>query len=322
MTTRREMLASMALLGAWPVLMPRRAAGQTTAPLVLTAMMGTYPDTRALKSGAVTSPLVALQFADVAVPNTAFKRTVRDLEFDVSELAIATFLIAKAAGKPLVLMPAVMFSRFQAQYVVYNAARGLMRPTDLAGKRIGARSYTTTTGMWARGVLENDFGVNFDGVRWVTYEDPHVAEYSDPPSVERAPAGSDLLGLLLAGQIDAAIMTPLPDDPRIRTILPDPAAAASAWHAKHRAVQVNHMVVVRESLTRSRPDVVREVYRLLRQSKASAPLPDGTSAAETPYGIEANRRSLELAVEYALQQKLITRRFSVDELFNDVTGSL
>ena len=211
MTTRREMLTSMALIGAWPAMMTTHITGQTIAPLTLKAMLGTYPDTKALRSGAVASSLVSLEFADVAVPNTAFPRVVRDLEFDVAELAIATFLIAKSAGKPLVLMPAVMFSRFQAQYVVYNAERGVLRPADLAGKRIGVRSYTTTTGMWSRGVLANDYGVNFDAVTWVTFEPPHVA---DTPTLRRWSARRR--GVILSACCSVARLT-RPSSPRCRT---------------------------------------------------------------------------------------------------------
>lgn len=158
-------------------------------PVGLRTLLGDYPNTRALKQNALRSALVAFDFADVKLAHTAFKRVVRDLEFDVAELAIVTFLVAKAWGKPLVLLPAVVTARFQHPYLVYNAERGKLAPGDLAGRRVGIRAYSVTTATWIRGILANDYGVEIDRVRWVSFEDAHVAEYRDPPKVERAAGG-------------------------------------------------------------------------------------------------------------------------------------
>jgi 4,5-dihydroxyphthalate decarboxylase len=285
----------------------------------LHTLLGDYPTTLALKRGQLQSPHVSLDFADVKVPNTAFKRMVRNLEFEVSELAIVTFLMAKANGTPLSLLPAVVVARFQHPYLVYNAERGPLSPGDLAGRRVGIRSYSVTTAMWIRGILADDYGVDLDRVKWITFEEAHVAEYRDPPSVERAPEGSDALTLLLEGKLDAAILAAPSKDPRIQTLIPDPAAAARDWYARNHALQINHMVVVKESLCRSDPRAVREVYRLLLESKQAA-----TPAGEidtTPFGLEANRHNLEVAIDYTFRQKLIPRAFAVDELFDDVTRS-
>lgn len=289
-------------------------------PPRLHTLLGDHPTTVALKRGQVHSPHVLLEFADVKVPNTAFKRLVRNLEFDVSELAIVTFLMARAYGKPLALLPAVVLARFQHPYLVYNAERGRLAPEDLAGRRVGVRSYSVTTAMWIRGILAEDYGVDLDRVKWIAFEEGHVAEYRDPPTVERAPAGSDPLTMLLEGKLDAAVLGAPTTDPRIRTLIPDPAAAARDWYRRNRALQINHMVVVRESLSRSDPRAVREVYRLLLESKRAAP---STGEIDTtPFGLEANRRNLEIAIDYTYRQKLIPRAFTVDELFDDVTRSL
>lgn len=288
----------------------------------LRSLLGTYPLTRALKDGEVRSPQVDLDFADVETPHTAFKRVVRDLEFDVAELAIVTFLMAKAHGKPLVLLPAVVVGRFQHPYIVYNAEQRPLAPGDLAGRRVGIRSYSVTTVTWIRGILANDYGVDLNRVRWVTFEDAHVAEFKDPPNVERAPQGTSPLGMLLSGEVDAAVVTEPLTDPRLRTLIPDPAAAAKAWQAKNRAIQINHMVVVKEALSRGNPEAVRETYRLLAESKTVAGLPKPGELDTTPFGLEANRRNLEVAIDYVHQQRLIPRRFAVDELFDDVTRSL
>lgn len=294
-----------------------------SGPVKLHALLGDYPNTLALKTGEVRSPHVAFDFADVKVANTAFKRVVRDLEFDVAELAIVTFLMAKAYGKPLVLLPAVVTARFQHPYLVYNAERGQLAPGDLAGRRVGIRSYSVTTAAWIRGILADDYGLDIDRVRWVTFEDAHVAEYRDPPTAERAPAGKEALPMLIAGELDAVVVgNPVLTDPRLKTLIPDPAAAAEHWYKRNRAIQINHMVVVSESLSKSNPRAVQEVFRLLQESKKAAGLPSGSGVDMNPFGVEANRRNLEVAIDYVYRQRLIPRRFEVDELFDDVTRSL
>jgi 4,5-dihydroxyphthalate decarboxylase len=284
-------------------------------------LLGDYPVTQALKRGELKSSL-DLEFADVKTVSTAFKRVVRDLEFDCSELAVVTFLMAKAYGKPLVLLPAVVMARFQHPHIVYNMERGPLAPGDLAGRRVGTRSYTVTTSTWLRGILSDEYGVDLGRVKWVTFEDAHVAEFRDPPSVERAPEGKELTAMLLAGEIDAAILPAVPTDPRLKPLIPDPAAAAEAWRRKYNAIQVNHMVVVKESLAKSRPDAVREIYRLLEGSKKAAKLPRDGELDVNPFGVEANRRNLEVVIDTVYRQRMIPKRFSVDELFDDVTRKL
>jgi len=270
----------------------------------LKTLLGDYPVTEALKQGHVSTGALAFDFADVKVPHTAFKRVVRELEFDVAELAIMTFLLAKAHGKPLKLLPAVLTARFQHPFIVYNAERGQLAPGDLAGRRVGQRSYSVTTATWIRGILAEDYGVDLAKVRWVTFEEPHVVEFRDPPNVERAPAGKDITAMLLAGELDAAIVGEPPKDPRVKTLFADPAAAGEAWKKKRGAIQINHMVAVRQDL-----DCADEVYRLLVESGRAAGNPPGN-----PFGIEENRRNLEAAIDCAHRQKMIPHHFSVEEL--------
>ena len=270
----------------------------------LKTLLGDHPVTGALKQGRVTTGALAFDFADVKVPHTAFKRVVRELEFDVAELAIMTFLLAKAHGKPLKLLPAVLTARLQHPFIVYNAARGQLTPGDLAGRRVGQRSYSVTTATWIRGILAEDYGVDLAKVRWVTFEEPHVAEFRDPPNVERAPAGKDITAMLLAGELDAAIVGEPPRDPRVKTLFADPAAAGEAWKKKRSAIQINHMVAVRQDL-----DCADEVYRLLGESRRAAGNPP-----LNPFGVEENRRNLEAAIDCAHRQKMIPHRFSVEEL--------
>jgi 4,5-dihydroxyphthalate decarboxylase len=289
----------------------------------LRTLLGDYPLTRALKQGELRSAGIEFSFADVRVPSSAFKRVVRDLAFDVAELAIVTFLMAKAHGKPLVLLPAVLFGRFQHSLIMYNAERGRLAPADLPGRRVGIRSTSVTTAIWIKGILAEDYGVDLDSVRWVTFEDAHVAEYRDPPSVERAAPGKEIVQMLIDGEIDAAVVgDKVPQDARLKTLIADPAAAADAWYRRTGALQINHMVVAKASLSASDPQAVREVYRLLVESKRAAGLPAGSGVDPSPMGMEANRRNLEVAIEQVWRRGLIPRRFSVEELFDDTTRAL
>ena len=282
----------------------------------LRTLLATYPHTAPLKNSEVRSDRVALDFIEVTPVWSGFKAMVRRREFDVSEMAIVTYLIAKSFGKPMVLLPAVMTGRIQHAWAIYNGERGTLTPADLAGKRVGIRSFTTTTGAWLRGMFQNDYGLDLSSVRWVTFEEPHVAEYVD--TTERAPPGKTIVQMLLDGELDA-VLGDRSDDPRIKPLFGDPAAAAAAWHRKHGIVPINHMVVVSAELAKSRPDIVGEIFALLKESKrrgAPAP-PDGID--HLPLGVEACRPALARIIDYAAQQRLIPRRFTVDELFDDTT---
>jgi 4,5-dihydroxyphthalate decarboxylase len=288
--------------------------------LTLQTLLGDYPNTKALKSGAVRSSSVALDFADVKVPNTAFKDVVRHLKYEVAELAIVTYLQAKAHGKPLVLLPAVIVGTLPHPYLVYNAERGLVTPADLKGRRIGIRAYSVTTAVWLRGILQNDHGVDLDSIQWVTFEDPHVAEYPDPPTATRASAGKATVQMLLDGELDAAVVGGAElKDRRLQPVIANPDDAALAWCKKQNALPINHMLVVKESLAQSNPDAVKEVFRLLRDSK-QGPAPGGIDPLQ--FGLDNIRGSLELIIDYSAQQRLIARKFKVEELFNDVTVGL
>lgn len=287
--------------------------------LRLTTLLGAYPNTRALREGRLPQDLFELDYDPVKTPNRAFKRVVRELSFDVAELALVTYLQARAYGKPLVLMPAVVGAgRHQHHCLVRHVDRPFTAD-QLQGRKVGIRAYTQTTVTWVRGILSDDYGVNLDGVHWVTSEDGHLAEYPDPPGVSRDHSDRNAFECLVAGDLDAAIIgTDLPDDPRLVPVLPLPHDAAKAWAERHGLIPINHMVVVSEDLCRQRPDVVRAVYRALEASKAEADaLRPAGQPDLTPFGVEPNRRALEILIRYCHEQRLIPRRFAVDELFED-----
>jgi 4,5-dihydroxyphthalate decarboxylase len=289
----------------------------------LDACFGNYPQTKALKDGSVTSDRVALHQIEVNPIFKAFEMMVREQKFDVSELALVTYLQAKAFGKPLVLVPATMMGRFQHSAMLYNADRGTVTPESLAGRRIGVRSFAQTTGVWLRGILWKDYGLDLNKVTWVTFEDAHISEFRDPPGVERAAAGKDMTKMVLDGELDAAIFGGnIPTDPRLKSVIADPEAAGKQWHAKYGTVPINHVVVVKSSLAQSDPGVVREVFRMLHASKKAAGLPKPGAIDTLPFGFDAVKPALDLMSSYALEMRIIPRRYTVEELFDDTTRAL
>ncbi|HUD86864.1 MAG TPA: hypothetical protein VMR17_10445 [Xanthobacteraceae bacterium] len=289
----------------------------------LSGCFGSYPQTQALKSGQIKSDRVALNLTEVNPVYKAFAMMVREQKFDVSEMALVTYLQGKAYGKPIVLMPATMMGRFQHGTMLYNSERGTVTPQTLQGRRIGVRSFAQTTGCWLRGILWKDYGLDNSKVKWVTFEDAHVPEFKDPPGVERAADGKDMTKMVLDGELDAAIFGGvIPTDPRLKSVIPDHEAAAKAWYKKYGTVPVNHMVVVKSSLSQSDPGAVREVFRMLHDSKKAAGLPKPGAIDTLPFGFAALKPALDLMSSYALEMKIIPRRYSVEELFDDTTRGL
>jgi 4,5-dihydroxyphthalate decarboxylase len=262
------------------------------------------------------SDRIQFDFADAPKVTAEFKPMVRELAYDCGELAIVTYLQARAAGKPLVLLPVVVNGGFHHKSFAYNSAHGDLLLEMLPGKRIGVRTYSQTTATWVRGILQNDYGADMDKVNWVTFEDAHTAEYRDPANCQRAEPGKKLADMLLAGEIDGGVMgSDMPADPRLRTLIEDPEADAQAWAAKYDVYPINHMFVVKKELCERDPETVREIYRLLAAARAQHP-------ANFPLGFDGNWKALELISTYAHQQRLISQPVSVDELFSEAAAVL
>ncbi|WP_254070267.1 ABC transporter substrate-binding protein [Acidisphaera sp. L21] len=279
---------------------------------MLTAAIGRYPHTTALLDGKVGDPRLDLRFADVKPISRAFAPMVRDLRYDVSEMAIATFLQAKAYGKDIVLLPIVLAARFQEAALLCLASSAIRGPADLAGKRIGVRAYSQTTGVWLRGVLHDQHGISPEQIRWITFEDAHVAEYRDPPWAERAPIGAELLGLLHAGDVDAIVVgNEVPDDPAFRTVFPDPAAAGTAFWNLHHLIPVNHLVTIRGATLRKQPNLAAQLIDLFGNSKAAS----ANAPPELLIGRATLQPAIELAVRYTSEQGLLPGPFTADEVW-------
>ena len=278
-------------------------------PVTWRTLLGDYPATRALRQGRVVSSELALDVADVAVPHRGFKRVVRDLEFDVAELALMTFLMARSRGAPLRLLPVVLFSRNPFALLVYRTSLGRLTPRDLEGRRVGVRAYTTTTAVWARALLADCFGVDLERLQWVTFEEGHVAGVQEPANVDRDPAHADLGALLLDGAIDAAIVDPVPANPCVAHLIPDVDEVWCEWQRLTGARTINHVVVVRESLAGDAARM-RELLRLFQESRDLA---DPAGGGSFSMGLDSLTPSLEAAIAAADRQHLLTRPLSVSD---------
>jgi len=264
----------------------------------LRAAIGAYPETAALLDGRVTSPELRLDFDRLSPITRAFAPMVRSARYDVSEMAIATFLMARAEGAPLVLLPIVLAARFQEKALLCRADGPIQGPADLAGARIAVRAYSQTTGMWLRGSLAESYGVKPEAQAWTTFEDAHVEAFRDPPWVTRAGPGEDLLGLLCSGAVDAAIFgNDVPPDAGLRTVFADVPAAGAAFRARYGFVPVNHLVVLRR-------EMAGHAAELLRMFRASGARVD-TRAALNP--------ALAVAIRFCREQGLLARDLSVEQ---------
>jgi 4,5-dihydroxyphthalate decarboxylase len=293
----------------------------TTAVTTLKTNLANNPVSMAMKDGRVTSEIVTLDYCGPEQAHNGFKAMVRENKFDAGELAIVTYLQARAFGKPYVALPIPVNGRFQHHCAGFNKELFDLKPKDIEGKRVGVRSYTQTTGLWIRGILKHEHGVDLDKVTWCTVNDGHLLEYQDPANCERLPKGSDIGQMMLDGDLVATLQgVDLPKDPRVAYLVPEPFEAAKKWYAREGVVPINHLFVVHQDLTRDRPDIVREIYRMLVESRELTE--GGVPAIYPPVGLEANRKGIQLAIDWAYEQKFIPEKVSVDELFDDVTANL
>src|SRR6266513_2992926 len=174
-----------------------------TQKLRLTIAIGDYGHTRALKSGEVAIKGVAPHFVEVKPIIGAFRRMVRDLEFDVCEMAPTTYMIARALGAPFVAIPVFVMRRFHHGGFVVRPDSGIKLPKDLEGKKVGVRAYSVTTGVWTRGIFVNEYGLDSSKVTWVIDDEEHVTTLKLPPNVVHAPHGKSLAGMMASGELQA-----------------------------------------------------------------------------------------------------------------------
>ena len=308
----------------------------------LRAVTRTQGNNAALKDGTVAPRGVVLDFEEVAVLVQAFRRMVRELEFDVCEMAFTTYLCAKAHGKRFTALPVFLVRGFHHGAIVCNREAGVSEPKDLEGRRVGVnRGYTVTTGVWARGVLADEHGVDLDRVTWVLSGDEHVAEFRPPANVESMDAGQDLATMVAAGELAAAIGVEV-DHPAVAPLIPDAREAGFEALRRRGHYPINHLVVVRDELLQAQPELAVAVFdafaeaknlyvERLRSGGIDDPSPadrmhrrvlEITGADPLPYGVEPNRATIEELIGHAVSQKILDRRPAVESLFAEGTLEL
>jgi len=299
---------------------------------ILKTAIGNYPHTKSLKDGAVSVPGVQFEHVEISPIIGAFRRMCRTLEFDLCEMAITTYLTAKAHNKPFTALPVFVVRHFHHSPIAYNAKAGVQSPKDLEGKKVGVRAYTVTTGVWARGILATEYGVDLDKITWVVVDEEHVQEYRKPANVMERP-GAKLAEMLVKGELAAAIGVGKVDSPDIKPLIPDAAAAEAAWYRKTGIYPINHTVVVKDSLLQSDPSLAPRLFagfeaakvQFLRELSSGIELPvEAQTLAKRrsivgddplPNGVECNRKALEAIIRFAHEQKILPRAVKPEEVF-------
>jgi 4,5-dihydroxyphthalate decarboxylase len=301
-------------------------------PAYKTALV-THPHTQALKDGTVVPRTFRFEFEDVPIIVKAFRRMVRGLELDISEMAITTYLTARSHGKRFTAIPVFPMRAFHHAAILYNVNSDIRSPKDLEGRKVGVnRGYTVTTGLWARSILQHEYGVDLGTITWVLSGDEHVAEFLPPSNVVKAEDGRTLEEMLLAGELAAAngIQATSPD---IKPLLPHAKTAGLEGLRNGGLYPINHTVVVRDDLLAERPDLAADLFDAFVRAKRiyveklkagiAEPSPmDQTFAAvmqitgdPLPYGIAPNRRELEAIVQYSVEQGILRSPLKIEDVF-------
>jgi 4,5-dihydroxyphthalate decarboxylase len=259
---------------------------------------------------------------------------VRDLEFDICEMAITTYICAREHGKRMTALPVFLVRAFHHGAILLNRKVGIRAPNDLEGRRVGVnRGYTVTTGVWARGILQEEHGVDLDKVTWVLSGDEHVAEYRPPANVVPIEQGKTLSEMLISGELAAAIGVEV-NHPDVKPLVPNPLEAGLAALRGRGHYPINHLIVVRDELLHAHPGLAGDIFEAfgkakrlyLERLKANAiERPTGAdevhrrvmeiSGDPLPYGIGPNRKVLETLVQHALAQHIIKAPVAVEQLF-------
>lgn len=308
----------------------------------LTIVTRTQGANRALKDGRVRPETVELDFVEVPVLVDAFRRMVRQLEFDVCEMAVTTYLCARSFGAAFTALPVFLWRGLHHGAIQTHPAAGVSAPGDLEGRRVGVnRGYTVTTGVWARGILADEHGVDLERVTWVLSGDEHVAQYRPPANVVPAPEGQSLAELLAAGDLAAVIGADIAS-PEVTPLITDPERAAMDALARRGFYPINHLVVVRDDVLHTTPGVAADLFdafaeakrlyvdELGRADEGSLTGSDRLNRAimgvvggdPLPYGLAPNRDMLEKLLDYAIAQRILTERPPLESLFAEGTGAL
>lgn len=300
-------------------------------PLALKSWFEKWPHTQGLVDGSVSSDRVTIERQDLSFM-AAIRAATREEALDLVEMPISTLVLGRRFGLPYTGLPITICRDFHQRSIVVARTSTIQRPEELSGRRIGVRAYSVTTGVWVRGILQNDHGVDPSQVTWVTTEDSHIREFCDPPNVEMVPGGS-LLDMLLDGRIDAAIGLKALDFTKLRYLYPDLHAATASWLARTGVYPINHLIAVKTKLLTENPWLAGELMGMFEQAKTKT-MQAGWSARPTfadgshrddltklvgndllPNGHDRNKRAVAMALRFVHQQGLTDRLVRPDEIF-------
>ena len=304
-----------------------------SAPALKTAL-ASYGHTQPLKDGRVRPDGFSLDVEEVPVIIRAFRRMVRGLEFDVAEMAITTYLTAKEHGKAFTALPVFPMRAFHHGAILYNTESGITDPRELEGKLVGVnRGYTVTTGLWARSILQHEYGVDLDKITWVLSGDEHVAEYRPPANVVPIAEGRTLEEMLLSGELAAANGVQI-DSPDIKPLITNAKEAGLNGLRRGGLYPINHTVVVKDDLLAAHPGLAADLFDAFVRAKRiyvdrlrSGVIAEPTAADKTfasvmeisgdplPYGIAPNRREIEAVIQYSVEQGILPKPFAVEDVF-------
>ncbi len=310
--------------------------------LTLKTVTRTQGNNQALKEGSVPVPGIELVFEDVPLLIDGFRRMVRGLEFDVSEMALTTYVCARAHGKRFTALPIFLVRAFHHGAIHINTDAGIAHPKDLEGRRVGVnRGYTVTTGLWARSVLQHQYGVDLKKITWVLSGDEHVAEYRPPANVVPIEPGKKMAEMVASGELAGAIGIEI-DAPNVQPLIADAAEAGFAALRDHGHYPINHLMVVKDELLAAHPEIGPALFEAFAESKrlyverlrsGAIDKPTAvdamhrrvmaiTGADPLPYGLAPNRRMLEQAIASAVEQGIIDRAPRLEDLFPANTHAL
>jgi 4,5-dihydroxyphthalate decarboxylase len=269
--------------------------------------IGTYDHTKALKDGSVSNPGLSFDFVEVAPITRAFRGMAANQAYDIAEMALATYMLARVYDKPIVGLPIVLVRSNLLPGLVTAEGSPITDPKELNGKTLGIRSYTQTSGVWVRGILQDGFGVDLGSLKWTTFEGAHLDEYQDPPSVTRAPENANMADMVKSGELAAAIGVPAGDG--LRSLVPNAAAAEAEWASRSGVRTVNHILTVKQELVDANPQLPAELTALFQQARGS------NGASVPPIGVEPNRKAFETLARYCHEQGVTPRQMTMEELF-------
>jgi 4,5-dihydroxyphthalate decarboxylase len=296
--------------------------------------------TRDLKEGRVDAGGLRLNHIEVSPITAAMRRMVRGLAFDVCEMAITTYLCARGLGKPFTAIPVFVTRNFHHGAIFRTAGSDIREPKDLEGRMVGVnRGYTVTTGIWARGILASEYGVDLESITWAATDDEHVAEFKAPANVDYSNQGTSIVDLLAGGTVEAGVGAMPPGATGLEHLISDPLTAGAAYYGKTGVYPINHTIVVKDEVLRDRPEIAQTLFQAFKASKDAhlARLDartDLNSADETaialaeivgdpfPFGVEPNRKAVDTVIGFALDQGVIAERMNADDLFAAGTADL